>query len=434
MNMHSSQFRLFLTYFSLAVAIIIFFWSVNNFEVITGWVGWIFGTLSPFIAGFVMAYIFSIPAHAIQRLLDRTKIVPIIRFKRAISVILVYVLFVLLVIISLQLIIPPVINAVVDLAIQLPLYLQQFLHFAEDFLDSLPIYMTLETLTDGEIGSDFNINNLINFINYETIFSYIGTFFGGAGTVLGGAAAGVAVGAAALFNGFLAIVSSIYFLFETEKLSKYLKRLMFAFVSTKVSTVIVDYGHKINQYFKKYIFCLIADCFIMGIIGFLLLHFIIGSPYAIFLGLLLGVMNLIPYFGSIIATVVAILVVWLTQGLAMGLLSTVVLFISQQVDANVIQPRLYGSSLKLSPLLIIVSVSVGGAIGGTIGGTMGGTILGMIVAIPFAKVITNIIDDIIEYRVTSRGIVMPVRGEVGLIEEEKVEEEKVATEEVDKNE
>ncbi|MCL1989009.1 MAG: AI-2E family transporter [Firmicutes bacterium] len=421
MNMHHSQFRMFLTYFSLAVAVIVFFWSVNNFDVITGWVSWIFGTLSPFIAGFVIAYILSIPMRAIQRLLDKTKIPLVIRFKRAISVILVYVLFILLIIISLQLVIPPVINAVMDLAMQLPVYLQQFLNFIEDFLDNLPIYMTLESLTGGAVGADFNINNLINFINYETVFSYVGTVFGGAGTVIGGAAAGAAVGAAALFSGFLAVVSSIYFLFETEKLSKYLKRLMFAFVSTKVSTVIVDYGHKINQYFKQYIFCLIADCFIMGIIGFLLLQFIIGSPYAIFLGLLLGVMNLIPYFGSIIATVAAILVVWLTQGLGMGLLSTAVLFISQQVDANVIQPRLYGSSLKLSPLLIIISVSVGGAIGGTIGGSMGGTILGMIVAIPLAKVVTNIIDDVIEYRVASRGIIMPVYEEVQqtpLLEEE----------------
>ena len=135
----------------------------------------------------------------------------------------------------------------------------------------------------------------------------------------------------------------------------------------------------------------------MAIVAPILLT-IIGSPYALFLGLLLGVMNFIPYFGSIVATIIAVIVVWMTQGTAMGIVSLIILLITQQLDANVLQPRLYGTSLKLSPLLVIISVTVGGAVGGLIGGAIGGSIMGMIVAIPCVKVLMNILDDVISYR------------------------------------
>jgi len=109
-------------------------------------------------------------------------------------------------------------------------------------------------------------------------------------------------------------------------------------------------------------------------------------------------MNFIPYFGSIFATIVAIVVVWVTQGFTMGLIGTVLLLFTQQLDANFVQPRLYGSGLKLSPLLVIVSVTLGGAIGGSVGSPFGGMVMGMILAIPIAKIFMNILEDVVEYR------------------------------------
>ena len=381
---HNSQFRMMLTYFTLAVSVIGFYWVVTHLDVIGSWIGWAFRVMGPFIGGFIMAYILSIPVKGIQRLIVRTNMRLLISWKRAISVILIYLLFVFGIYIALLLLLPPIIEAIADLISNIPVYYAQLMAFLEELSDDLelPFYVDLDAVFGEFFGEDSEVFNPMNMISYEAIISYLGTIVGGAN---------------AIFRGFLAFISSIYFLFEMENLGSFLKRIMYAFSSPKTSSVILEYGNKINQYFKKYIFCLITDCFIMAVVGTILLT-LLDSPYAIFLGLLIGVMNLIPYFGSIIATVIAVIVVWLTQGFAMGAVSAVVLLISQQMDANVIQPKLYGTSLKLSPLLVIISVSIGGAIGGVIGGAVGGSIMGMIVAIPCAKVLMNIIDDIIDHR------------------------------------
>ena len=381
-RMQKTQLRQLMVYFILAIAVIGFYWAVTHLDVIGGWISWFFNVMGPFISGFIIAYILSIPVNSMQRLLDRTNLEFLQRFKKSISVIFVYMLFIFIIYIAVRLLIPPTITALADLVSSFPVYYQQFLRFLETINqeEQIPFYLNIDEILQDFLGLD--TANPLTFISPEAIMSYLGTILGGA-TVI--------------FRTFLAFISSVYFLFEAENLGKFLTRLMNAFSSGKTSSVILGYGQKINQYFKKYIFCVILDCLIMGVVGTIILS-IIGSPYAIFLGLLIGVMNLIPYFGSIVATAIAVLVVWLTQGFAMGVVSLIVLLISQQMDANVLQPRLYGTSLKLSPLLVIISVSVGGAVGGLIGGAIGGTIMGMIVAIPCAKVLMNILDDIIEYR------------------------------------
>jgi predicted PurR-regulated permease PerM len=101
---------------------------------------------------------------------------------------------------------------------------------------------------------------------------------------------------------------------------------------------------------------------------------------------MLGVVNYIPYFGSIIGSAIAVVVVGFTQGFTMALITAVVLLITQQIDGNIIQPKLMGSSFSISPLLIIISVTVGGAISG---------VFGMIVAIPIMAVLKDMLHNIV---------------------------------------
>jgi len=374
-----------MTYFTLAVAVIIFYWVVTNLDIIIASIAWIFNVMSPFIWGFIIAYLLSIPCNGLENLLGQSGLSFIRKLKKGISVITVYLLFIFSIYMTMVLLVPPIIDAVVDLVNSFPMYYQQLSELVYNInqIEQFPITLSLYDIFDDFFGDSFDIDNpLGGMMSYDAIMSYLGTILGGATHI---------------FRGFLAIVSSIYFLFEAESLGKFLKRILSVFISPRIGTVVLGYGNKINMYFKKYIFCLIIDCIAMAIVAPILLT-IIGSPYALFLGILLGVMNFIPYFGSIIATIIAVIVVTLTQGFTIGVISLVILLIAQQLDANVLQPRLYGSSLKLSPLLVIISVTVGGAIGGVIGGAIGGTIIGMIVAIPCMKVITNILDDLIAYK------------------------------------
>ena len=373
-----NQNKLLFKIFLVAALIILLYWAVNNFSQVTGWLSWTFGVLSPFIAGFIIAYFLSIPVNGIQKLLDKTKISFVIKFKKGISVLLVYLLLVLGIYFAILILVPPVIASIVDLVTSIPVFVQQFIGFVDNINQDgqLPFYINLE-----EVFAAIVTAIPFDTFAYDIVMSQLGAVLGGAMFVL---------------NTFIAIISSIYILFEGEKIGKFLKRVVNKIMSQKKSEVVLSYGQKTDKYFKKYIFCVIIDCIVMAIVAPIVLT-LLGSPYALVLGLLLGVMNFIPLFGSIIATVIAIIVVTFTQGLTMGAISAVVLFALQQLDANAFQPRLYGGSLKLSPLLVIISITVGGAIGGAISGGLGGTIIGMFVSIPCAKILTHIVEDILAY-------------------------------------
>lgn len=117
---------------------------------------------------------------------------------------------------------------------------------------------------------------------------------------------------------------------------------------------------------------------------------IMGIKYAPVLGFLIGLFNMIPYVGAIIATVVAAIVTLITGGVAQTIWMLVVVIILQQIDANIINPKIIGQSLKISPLLVIFAITVGGAYFG---------ILGMFLAVPAIAVIRILVEDYIDYKI-----------------------------------
>lgn len=114
-----------------------------------------------------------------------------------------------------------------------------------------------------------------------------------------------------------------------------------------------------------------------------------GIKYAPLLGFFIGLFNMIPYVGAIIATAISAIVTLITGGLSQAIWMLIVVIILQQIDANIINPRIVGKSLKISPLLVLFAVTFGGAYFG---------ILGMFLAVPVIAVIKILIDDFIRYR------------------------------------
>lgn len=114
---------------------------------------------------------------------------------------------------------------------------------------------------------------------------------------------------------------------------------------------------------------------------------IMGVKYSILLGFLIGVFNLIPYFGAIFAVIIATIVTLFTGGFSQAIWVVIVLIILQQIDANVINPKIIGDALEISRILIIFAVTVGGSYFG---------ILGMFLGVPVVSVIKMMIDDYIE--------------------------------------
>ena len=116
---------------------------------------------------------------------------------------------------------------------------------------------------------------------------------------------------------------------------------------------------------------------------------ILNVKYAVLLGFMIGLANIIPYFGAIIAIVIATIITFFTGGLSQAIWMVIVVTILQQIDANVINPKIVGDSLKISPLLVIFAVTLGGAYFG---------VIGMFLAVPVVAVLKLIIDDFIEWK------------------------------------
>ena len=141
-----------------------------------------------------------------------------------------------------------------------------------------------------------------------------------------------------------------------------------------------------NYIFFKFISGQLIDAVVVGILVTVAMS-IIGVKYSILLGFIIGLFNIIPYFGAIVAVGLSILITVITGGLSKAFWMALIVIILQQIDSNIINPKIIGDSLEISPLLVIIAVTVGGAYFG---------VLGMFLAVPVAAVFKIIINDWIE--------------------------------------
>ena len=351
------QVKMMLPYFFLAVAVIIAFKLISEFQMFIGFGMRIWGIIVPFFHGFLIAYILSIPTGALQKLIGKCNIKYINKRKKAISIVSIYLLFIFSIYLLLNLVIPYITNSISTFIANFHEYYEGFLQFIENInnLNILNEPINADALL-GDIvaglGTDVDLS-----VPFDAIF--------GVGTTL--------------FRGFLAFVSSIYILFEKDKFKVFANRVIGLVFSVNVAETILKYSNRANKYFKRYIYTQTIDGLILGTVVGIQLQ-LLGSPFALTLGVFLGVINYIPYFGSIVGTLIAVVIVLFTQGPQTALIAGILLIITQQLDGNVLQPKLMGESFKMSPLLIIISITIGGAFAG---------ILGMIAAIPIVAILRD---------------------------------------------
>jgi len=180
-----------------------------------------------------------------------------------------------------------------------------------------------------------------------------------------------------LLSVVLGIVVSVYLLKDKDFFLRLWRKTLHLTLSMKTHAVVTETLNDINKVVSQFVRGQLLDALIIAVLSSIGLSFI-GLDFAVFIGCFAGLCNIIPYFGPIISTVPAALVGLLTGGVTQGLLAILVLVIIQQIDANIIYPRVVGGSIGLHPLFVLISVTVGGYYWG---------ILGMILAVPAAAII-----------------------------------------------
>ena len=177
-----------------------------------------------------------------------------------------------------------------------------------------------------------------------------------------------------LTNLLFTIIFAIYFMLDARGLRRYWNRVLLAFGGRKARRNFHILAGDADTVFSGYIRGQLIDAFIMAILVSCSLT-LIGVRYAVIIGILSGIGNLIPYIGPIVAYGSTIIVCLVCQDLKRLLVAIVVLFVIQTVDGNVINPRLLSSNVDVHPMLVIAALIVGGAFGG---------IVGMLFAVPVA--------------------------------------------------
>ena len=175
-----------------------------------------------------------------------------------------------------------------------------------------------------------------------------------------------------LATAFFALIFSIYFLLDMPKLKKYWGRVLGIILPEKVKATLDTLIKDADKVFSGYIRGQAIDAFMVGVVVSIVFS-IIGIQYAIVIGLLIGLGNLIPYMGPIVGYSSIVIVGIATSDYKSMVIAAIALLIIQAIDGNLIYPKLLSTSVNIHPMIVIISLTVGASIGG---------LVGMIVAVP----------------------------------------------------
>ena len=334
MNEIKRNFSKWMYYFLLAVAIIFVYKFLDNVAVIGQAISRFFDVITPFLAGALLAYLLYIPASRIEKQFQKSKKKIIKKRARGISVFIIYVLAIALIILLVNVILPVVIDSVIELVSNF----QNYWNVAMEKIGTLPDDSILKSKQAEEIvksvGDSIQNIDFSQYISTDKITGYIKSVIG------------VASG---IFDVFVSFAVSVYILLQRGQIMNFLRKLTMAIFDEKTCDKIEKYVDSTNRIFFKFI----------------------------------------PYFGAIVAVAISVLITLITGGISQTLIMAIVVIILQQIDSNIINPKIIGNSLEISPLLVIFAVTVGGAYWG---------VLGMFLAVPVAAVLKIIIDDWVEFK------------------------------------
>lgn len=196
-----------------------------------------------------------------------------------------------------------------------------------------------------------------------------------------------------LINILLSIMISVYMISGKKGFQYQLKRLVYAIFDEKKGDTICNTCRECNNIFSSFLIGKAIDSFIIGCLCCVLTH-ILDLPYAVLISVIVGVTNMIPYFGPFIGAVPGILI-YLCTSPRDAIVFTIMVFLLQQFDGLVLGPKILGDSTGLGPLWVIFAITVGGAYFG---------VIGMFIGVPTVAVIAHLTNKVIKFRLRGRTI------------------------------
>ena len=365
----------------LIACAILLYWGLNNLSVLGGLLSSILSLFSPLLIGVGIAYVMNLLLIAIERLWDKAlKKAPElwrVKLKRPICLTLAFLLFLGIIFAIIFILIPRLEEAGTTLVANVPTYITQI----QGWWDSLAAFAADHGITLPELS--MNVEDATKFITKLLTSngdSVVNTTINITTSILG-----------ALVNVLLALVFSVYMLAQKEKLVAQGKRLLLAALPEKAGERTMHILKLTNGAFSSFVTGQVTEAFILGTLcclGMLILRL----PYALPVSVIISFTSLIPIFGAWIgAATGAFLIVFVSPVKALTFL--IFLLILQQVEGNLIYPKVVGKSVGLPGLWVLAAVTVGG-------GAFG--VLGMLLGVPVCSVIYALLQDYLRAQPTEQ--------------------------------
>lgn len=363
--------------FIVAASIILFYLGISQIGAVTSYIDKIFIILQPFIIGFAIAYLLGFLLKVYERNLKKIKTYRNLKLKyqRIISLILTYLTAILLIVLFLQFVLPQLIESIVGLVNNIPTYISN--------LNKVSNYLFKKFDVKKEQMDIINekLKDLIDtIINIGTnLLPVIGNI--------------IASFASSIWNIAIGAIVSIYLLIDKENMCAGVKKVVYAILPKKGAEKVILITHKSNETFGKFLSGKILDSAIIGILAYIVLK-ICNMPYTLLISVVIGITNIIPFFGPFIGAIPSFIIILFVSP-TKALIFLILIFIIQQIDGNIIGPKILGDSIGISAFWILFAILVAGEFMG---------LVGMIIGVPVFAIIYSVIKEDVEYKLKNKDL------------------------------
>lgn len=320
----------------------------------------------PIIIGFILAFLLNPVLKFFERICytvfkdrlikDKKKLHSV---SRAISIILTMVLFLGMLTGLMSLVIPQLIDSIRLLISNMDTYYKNVMNVIDDLSNKFQSLSISEEI----------ITNVIDTI-YDKLQSWVNDdFLPNLDKVVINISTGVVGGIRFLYNFIIGIIASIYVMANKEYLLSRGKKIVYAIFNIENANTVLDGCAAVNRVFSQFINGKIIDSIIIGIITYIF-TMLVDMPYALLISVIIGVTNIIPFFGPIIGAVPCVLIVLIAEPM-MSIVLLIMILVIQQFDGNILGPKILGDSTGLSSFWVLAAVIIGGGVFGFWGMLLG---------------------------------------------------------------
>lgn len=370
-----------LTMFSVCAALILLFFAIYRWNYIFSFIKTIFSILMPFIYGFAIAYLMNPVVKFFEDKVYDSLILKIMKKKvhnkvpRILSLVTSTLIFLGLLITCISFLFPEILKSLQMLVTNMNIYLnntkEMFIHL---------------------FGGSEEIREFIN-ENYGRFSDFLTTWlnngvFNDAMTILSNGIFGTLK---IIYNFVIGYVISIYVLFDKEKFKAQVKKLLYTFFDNERVNIIIENTIYTDKIFGNFFNGKLIDSLIIGVICFIFMV-IFKMPYALIVSVIVGVTNIIPYFGPFIGAIpCAFLILLVDPGACIVFL--IFITILQQIDGNIIGPKILGGRIGLSSFWVLFSLLIFGGLFGFVG---------MLVGVPIFSIIYSFVNGLIKKKLKEK--------------------------------